>query len=150
MGDQYDDMKGPELAAELAQRELGVTGRVDELRDRLREDDQKRAQADADGPDTPDEGDGTEEPEIDVPAPRVPRREQPYGVRLTEEQARVLNAGTASVLHFTKHVNRVAARKYAAGDQVLAIGSPEDTKVLVLPFGVEIELTDPAAEHGQG
>ena len=46
MGETYEDMAGPALAAELARRELPVSGRVDELRARLREDDEKRAQED--------------------------------------------------------------------------------------------------------
>lgn len=40
-GDQYDKMDGSALKEELTKRELGVSGKVDELRDRLREDDEK-------------------------------------------------------------------------------------------------------------
>jgi hypothetical protein len=140
--DKYDALTGPELGEELKRRELPISGRVDELRDRLREDDaRKAAESNANVPDPGSEGEETEAGEVDVPEPREPLRIQPYGVKLTEEQARVLNAGEARVLHFTKHVNKVTAIKYAAGDQVMALGSPESTHVRVLPYGIEIELT---------
>lgn len=38
-GDQYDKMTGPELKEELKSRNLAVSGKVDDLRDRLREND---------------------------------------------------------------------------------------------------------------
>lgn len=38
-GDKYESMTAPELKAELKSRELPVGGKVDELRDRLREND---------------------------------------------------------------------------------------------------------------
>lgn len=38
-GDQYDQMNGDELKDELRSRDLPVSGKVDELRDRLRESD---------------------------------------------------------------------------------------------------------------
>ena len=42
-GDKYDEMGADALKAELKKRELPVSGKVDELRDRLREDDEKAA-----------------------------------------------------------------------------------------------------------
>lgn len=150
MSDRYEDMKGPELAEELAKRELPISGKVDELRARLREDDELRAQSDADTSNPDPEGEETDADDIEVPEPREPLRIQPYGVRLTEEQARVLNAGEARVLQFTKHVSRVTPIKYAAGDQVMALGSPESTHVRVLPYGIEIELDRGAAETEEG
>ena len=38
-GDKYDALTGPELKEELTKRKLAVSGKVDELRDRLRESD---------------------------------------------------------------------------------------------------------------
>lgn len=38
-GDSYDKMSGPELKKELKKRKLPVSGKVDVLRGRLREDD---------------------------------------------------------------------------------------------------------------
>jgi len=146
MGDKYDEMKGPELAEELTRREIAMTGKVDELRARLREDDEKRAQASADGPEPGGEGEETEADDAEIPEPREPARIQPYGVKLNEEQARLLTAGEARLAQFFKHVTPTGSRKYAAGDQVMAVASPEDTKVRVLPFGIEIELSNPAAE----
>lgn len=42
-GDEYDAMKGEDLKAELEKRELPTSGKVDELRARLREDDAAKA-----------------------------------------------------------------------------------------------------------
>lgn len=42
--DKYDAMDGPALKEELKKRELAVSGKVDELRERLREDDAKKAE----------------------------------------------------------------------------------------------------------
>lgn len=42
-GDKYDDMKGDELKAELEKRGLAKSGSVDELRDRLRDNDKENA-----------------------------------------------------------------------------------------------------------
>jgi hypothetical protein len=140
MGDRYDDMKGPELAEELAQRELPVTGKVDELRDRLREDDQKRAQEDADGADPADEGEGAPDEEIDVPEPRQPVEYSPMVVLLNESQARRLTAGEASIQRFTKHVSSISSRKFVAGDRVFGIADWENSVCRVLPLGVEIEI----------
>lgn len=52
-GDDYDDLKGTELDAELEARDLPKTGTVDEKRERLREDDADDADGDAD--DSPSE-----------------------------------------------------------------------------------------------
>ena len=38
-GDSYDEMSGPELKKELKKRKLPVSGKVDVLRGRLRDDD---------------------------------------------------------------------------------------------------------------
>lgn len=137
MGDRYDEMKGPELAAELASRELPMQGRVDELRDRLREDDAQPAN-DPSAEDAPEE---SETDDVEVPEPREPIRSEAMLVYLTEEQARALTSGEAALSRFMRHVMPIEAQKYCAGDQVMAV---ESDALRVLPFGIEI----PKPEEG--
>lgn len=137
--DRYDEMTGPQLGEELSRRELTVSGRVDELRARLREDDARRAengdQGDADDPNPDPEGEDPETDDIEVPEPREPSVVEVVQVTLDEDQARALTAGEARMRQFLKHVNPIAEQKHCAGDQVLAL----ETDVLqVLPFGVQI------------
>lgn len=47
-GDEYEDLNGDELRAELQGRDLPTSGRVDELRERLRQDDAEKAESDED------------------------------------------------------------------------------------------------------
>ena len=133
--DKYDEMTGPLLAEELARRELNVSGKVDELRARLREDDARRAQEGADESGEAYEGEETQ----DVPEPRQPVDHDARALVLTEEQARKLNAGTANVRRFTKHVTPVPEVKYAAGDRVMAIRHPLNSGYSVLPHGVWLD-----------
>lgn len=142
MSDRYDDLKGPELAAELTRRELSVTGKVDELRDRLRADDERQAQAAADGPD-PDSG-GADPADVvpEAQEPREPTEYLPGAVVLTEEQARQLTRGEARLRAASKHVTPMTERKYIAGDRVTAVFVWASRKALVLPFGIEIDLSE--------
>jgi hypothetical protein len=146
MGDRYDDLKGPELAAELSERELSVTGRVDELRDRLREDDEKRAQAAADGPDGgPATSDPTEAgPE--VPEPRKPLEMAVLVLSITEDQARDLTAREAGVARFLKHVAPFEARKYVAGDRLVAVTADHRTAAVLGVVGLVVRLDSDQAE----
>ena len=43
--DIYDNLTGPKLRETLGKRDLPKTGRVDELRERLRTDDKRKAEA---------------------------------------------------------------------------------------------------------
>lgn len=143
MGDRYDDMVGADLAEELADRELPVSGRVDELRARLREDDERRAQQPEDPTVDAGEGEDTEADDVDVPEPREPVDYVPMAVVLTEDQARQLTAGEARLRQFTKHVTQMTARKYCVGDRVTGIAVPATGVLLVLPFGIEVTLETP-------
>jgi hypothetical protein len=125
--DRYDEMSGAELAAEAQERELPLSGKVAELRERLRA-------ADA------SEGAGTGEEASDLPEPREPVAYAVGTVTLTEEQARQLTAGEAKVRQFTKHVSPTPIRKYAEGDQVPAVLVPAEGYALVVPFGIRIDL----------
>jgi hypothetical protein len=137
--DRYDEMSGPALAAELQDRELPLSGKVDELRDRLRADDaEEGAEPSPDGTDDVPEGAETGEEAFDLPEPRDPVEYAAGTLTLTEEQARQLTAGEAKLRQFTKHVNPMSTRKYAEGDQVLAVLVPESGYAIVLPFGIEI------------
>lgn len=138
--DRYDEMTGPVLAEELGRRELAVTGRVDELRARLREDDAKRAEKAAEAPDEGDGGEETDTDDIDVPEPRQPIGYDPMSVVLNEDQARTLNGAEARLRRHFRHVTPVAERKYCAGDRVTGIGDFENNVCRVLPLGIEIEL----------
>lgn len=142
MGDRYDDLTGPELASELTGRGLSVTGKVGELRARLRDDDEKRAQEPADGPSPDHVGEEQADDGSEVPEPREPVEYRPDGLVLTEEQARQLTRGEARLRASVKHVNPMTERKYAAGDRVVVIFAEHDRRALVLPFGIEIELTE--------
>lgn len=149
MTDKYDEMTGPVLAEELAKRELPVSGKVDELRDRLREDDKaKAAQGDGDGSGTTSEGEETPAGEVEVPEPRQPVSHEPMMVVLDEDQARILTAGEARVRRFTKHVQAHTDRKYCAGDRVTGIADWENQLCRVLPFGVEIPIRAEVTEDG--
>lgn len=138
--DQYDEMTGPVLVAELGKRELNVSGKVEELRDRLREDDVRRAEkAEADKNDPP-QGEETGEDASDVPEPRKPADYGPMVVILNEDQARVLNASEAGLKRHFRYVTPMASRKYAEGDRVTGIADWANNVCRVLPFGIEIEL----------
>lgn len=149
MGDKYDDQTGAQLSAELVKRELPITGRVDDLRARLREDDEKRAQAPQDGSDPDSEGEETEADDVDVPEPREPVDYGAGAVVLTEGQARQLTAGEARVRQFTKHVSHLSVRKYCEGDRVTGIFDYPNALFLVLPYGVEITM-EPEEDTSDG
>lgn len=138
--DQYDDMTGPVLVAELGKRELNVSGKVEELRDRLRAHDAEQAQKAADGPDDTPEGDETDADSTEVLEPRAPVDYSPMAVVLTEGQARQLNAGETSIKRHFRYITSLAPRKYGAGDRVTGIADWENRVCRVLPFGVEIVL----------
>lgn len=149
VNDQYTEMTGPVLAAELGRRELNVSGKVEELRDRLREDDRQRAekaaQADADGSDDAPEG----EEAAEVPSQREPADHSTVmAVVLTEDQARALTVGEASFARFLKHVTGYTSRKYVAGDSVIGLADWENNVCRVFPFGVEIKLEEEPTEDG--
>lgn len=141
--DRYDDMGGPALAAELADRELAISGKVDELRDRLRAHDAERAaQEDADGPDEVVEGEETGDEVVELPEPREPVEYAAGRLVLTEEQASLLTRGEAKIRAFVKHVNPMSERKYVEGDSVVAVLDHTARLALVLPFGIEIPLPE--------
>lgn len=151
MGDQYDEMTGPALSEELARRELPVSGRVEELRARLREDDEKRAQSNTDGPDETGGAPDTEDDEsngVDVPEPREPVDYSPMAVVLNEDQARVLNAASAALRRHFRYVMSMSERKYCAGDKVFGVADWANGVCSVLPFGVEIELEQEDEQDG--
>lgn len=139
--DRYDDMTGPVLAEELGRRELPVSGKVDELRDRLREDDARKADQGAqEGSADEPVGDTPSVEEVDVPEPRDPVDYDAGKVILSEDQARILNAAEASLARHFRYVFQTATRKYCAGDTVLVVMDWPNSVARVLPFGVEIPL----------
>lgn len=140
--DKYDDMTGPMLAEELSRRELPVSGRVDELRDRLREDDEKRAQASGGGPDDGSESEETEAGEVEVPEQREPIEQELVRVRLDEDQARALTRAEASYARHMRYVFKVEPRKYLPGDEVAAVRFGDDGVVTVLGIGASLALSE--------
>lgn len=143
MGDKYDDMTGPTLSEELAIRGLPVSGKVDELRERLRENDAQKAE-DASNP--ADEGDDTpyaeNEAEEDAQPERDPEHYEPMSLVLNEDQARALTAGEAKMAQFLRHVMPFSQRKYVAGDRVFGVVVREINACRVLPFGIEVPLDE--------
>jgi hypothetical protein len=146
MGDRYEGMIGADLAAELAKRELPVSGKVEELRDRLREDDEAKAQKDADAPDPAPEGEETEADGVEVPEPRQPIEQFTVQCELSEETARELTRLEARVAQFLKHVAPSKPFKYCAGDRVIGIDLG-DGYVHVIASGVRIKV-DTENEEG--
>lgn len=139
--DKYDDMTGPMLSEELARRELPVSGRVDELRDRLREDDEKRAQASGGGPDDGSESEETEAGEVEVPEQREPVDQELIKLTLTEEQARELTRAEAAYARHMRYVFRFEPRKYLPGDGVAAVTYDRRTAT-VLGIGATLALSE--------
>lgn len=140
--DKYDEMRGPELAEELAKRELPVSGKVEELRDRLREDDAKPVN---DPPEAPEGSEDAPDPETEGEEVEVPEQREPVDydagkVVLTEAQARVLNAGEASLRRHFRYVFGMAERKYGEGDTVVVVMDWANNVARTLPFGIEIPL----------
>lgn len=136
----YDEMNGAQLGEELARRELPVSGKVDELRARLREDDEKRAQEAVTGSDDPAEGEETSGAEVEVPEPREPLRMEFLTLTLTEDQARELTRREAGIARFMKHVAPFEATKYLEGDQVIGVTVDRKTAAVLGVVGLTIEL----------
>ncbi len=138
--DRYAAMAGPALAAELAERALPISGKVEELRARLREDDEKAAQDDADGPADLVEGEEITPDDVEETEPRQPVDYVTEPLVLSAEQAAQLTRGEARLRAFVKHVNPLTVRKYVEGDAVVAVTDEPNNVAVVLPFGIEVAL----------
>lgn len=143
MGDRYDDMTGPALGEELSKRQLAVSGRVEELRDRLREDDNRKAEEEAqraaDGSDPTPEGEDTDADDVEVPEQREPWDMEILRLELTEDQARELTRREAGISRQFKHVAPFEPRKYLPGDRVAGVTVDRKTAV-VLGTNVTLQL----------